>query len=133
LLHRGLEATAARYIGAPPLLLASCLWSGLNFLNLFVFSRFAAPQLRRRNVSSDTYLTSLGGQGGRLFSWGCGAERGLGMLFGDPDELKQEKALAFRTLTQELADLVGIVEHCGKIGPETIEDPEERKPARRSD
>jgi hypothetical protein len=33
------------------------------------------------------------------------------MLFGDPDELKQGKALAFRTLTQALADLIGIVDH----------------------
>jgi hypothetical protein len=49
------------------------------------------------------------------------------MPFGDPDELKREKALAFRTLTQALADLVGIIEHGGKIGPELIEDPDERK------
>jgi hypothetical protein len=33
------------------------------------------------------------------------------MRFGDPDELKQEKALAVRTLSQALTDLVGIVEH----------------------
>jgi hypothetical protein len=44
------------------------------------------------------------------------------MLFGDPDELKAEKALAFRTLTRALADLIGIVEHGGKVGSEVIED-----------
>jgi hypothetical protein len=49
------------------------------------------------------------------------------MPFGYPDELKREKALASRTLTQALGGLVGIVEHGGKIGPEMIEDPEERK------
>jgi hypothetical protein len=49
------------------------------------------------------------------------------MPFGDPDELKREKALAFRTLTPALADLVGIVEHSRKIGPEMIEDPKKRK------
>jgi hypothetical protein len=48
------------------------------------------------------------------------------MLFGDPDELKQEKALAFRTLTQALADLIGIVEHGGKVGSELVDDPKER-------
>jgi hypothetical protein len=56
------------------------------------------------------------------------------MPFGDPYELKREKALAFRILTQALADLVGIVEHGGKIGPEIIEDPRSAKGAvRRSD
>ena len=48
------------------------------------------------------------------------------MPFGDPDELKREKALAFRTLTPALADLVGIVEHSRKIGPEMIEDPKQK-------
>jgi hypothetical protein len=43
------------------------------------------------------------------------------MPFGDPDELKQEKALAFRTLTQALADLIGIVEHGGKRVPATVD------------
>jgi hypothetical protein len=55
------------------------------------------------------------------------------MPFGDPDELKQEKALAFRTLTQALADLVGIVEHGGKrvpakVGSDDLRDkPKERE------
>jgi hypothetical protein len=49
------------------------------------------------------------------------------MPFGDPDELKREKALTFRTLTQELADLVGIVEHSGKDRPQLVEDPEHRR------
>jgi hypothetical protein len=35
------------------------------------------------------------------------------MPFGDPDELKRQKALALRTLTQALADLVGIVYRVG--------------------
>ena len=49
------------------------------------------------------------------------------MPFGDPDELKQEKTWAFRTLTQALADLIGHVEHGGKIGSESIDDPNERE------
>ncbi|HVB79958.1 MAG TPA: hypothetical protein VNE82_08415 [Candidatus Binataceae bacterium] len=45
------------------------------------------------------------------FVVGCGVAAEIGMPFGDAEELKQEKALAFRTLTQALADLIGIVEH----------------------
>src|SRR5690242_5654828 len=42
------------------------------------------------------------------------------MPFGDPDGLKGEKALAFRTLTQALSDLVGIVEHKGRRVPTDV-------------
>jgi hypothetical protein len=54
------------------------------------------------------------------------------MPFGDPDELKAEKALVFRTLTQALADLIGLVEHGRKRvlslrgDQNSIDDPKER-------
>lgn len=49
-----------------------------------------------------------------------GWRKGNEMLFGDPDGLKGQKALAFRTLTEARADFVGLVRYGGKRVPADV-------------